>query len=63
MVKGTQRSDTNEPGQIIQQSPDAGRSRKSNFVIEVYVAAEEEKVPMPNVTGRSTGRHASNCRS
>ena len=50
VVKGTQRSDTYEPGQIIQQSPDAGRSRKSNFVIEVYVAAEEEKVPMPNVT-------------
>ena len=52
VVKGTQRSDTYEPGQIIQQSPDAGRSRKSNFVIEVYVAAEEEKVPMPNVTGQ-----------
>ena len=52
VVKGTQRSDTYEPGQIIQQSPDAGRSRKSNFVIEVYVAAEEEKVPMPDVTGQ-----------
>lgn len=52
MVKGTQRSDTYEPGQIIQQSPEAGRSRKSNFVIEVYVAAEEVKVDMPNVTGK-----------
>ena len=52
VVKGTQRSDTYEPGQIIRQSPDAGRSRKSNFVIEVYVAAEEEKVPMPDVTGQ-----------
>ena len=52
VVKGTQRSDTYEPGQIIQQSPEAGRSRKSNFVIEVYVAAEEIKVDMPNVTGK-----------
>ncbi len=51
-VKGTQRSDTYEPGQIIQQSPEAGRSRKSNFVIEVYVAAEEVKVDMPYVTGK-----------
>ena len=52
VVKGTQRSDTYEPGQIIQQSPEAGRSRKSNFVIEVYVAAEEVKVDMPAVTGK-----------
>ena len=52
VVKGTQRSDTYEPGQIIQQSPEAGRSRKSNFVIEVYVAAEEVKVDMPEVTGK-----------
>lgn len=52
VVKGTQRSDTYEPGQIIQQSPEAGKSRKSNFVIEVYVAAEEVKVDMPNVTGK-----------
>ena len=52
VVKGTQRSDTYEPGQIIQQSPEMGRSRKSNFVIEVYVGAEEVKVDMPNVTGK-----------
>ena len=52
VVKGTQRSDTYEPGQIIQQSPEAGRSRKSNFVIEVYVAAEEVKVDMPDVTDK-----------
>ena len=52
VVKGTQRSDTYEPGQIIHQSPEAGRSRKSNFVIEVYVAAEEVKVDMPDVTGK-----------
>ena len=52
VVKGTQRSDTYEPGQIIQQSPEEGRSRKSNFVIEVYVAAEEVKVDMPYVTGK-----------
>ena len=51
VVKGTQRSDTYEPGQIMQQSPEAGRSRKSNFVIEVYVAAEAVKVPMPAVSG------------
>ena len=52
VVKGTQRSDTYEPGQISQQSPEAGRSRKSNFVIEVYVAAEEVRVDMPDVTGK-----------
>ena len=52
VVKGTQRSDTYEAGQIIQQSPEAGRSRKSNFVIEVYVAAEEVKVDIPDVTGK-----------
>ena len=52
VLKGTQRSDTYEPGQIIQQSPETGRSRKSNFVIEVYVAAEEVKVDMPDVTGK-----------
>ena len=52
VVKGTQRSDTYEPGQIMQQSPEAGRSRKSNFVIEVYVAAEAVKVPMPDVSGK-----------
>ena len=52
VVKGTQRSDTYEPGQIIQQSPEAGRSRKSNFVIEVYVAAEEIMVDMTKVTGK-----------
>ncbi len=57
VVKGTQRSDTYEPGQIIQQSPEEGRSRKSNFVIEVYVAAEEVKVDMPDVTGKEY-RHA-----
>ena len=51
VVKGTQRSDTYEPGQIMQQSPEAGRSRKSNFVIEVYVTAEAVKVPMPNLSG------------
>lgn len=51
VVKGTQRSDTYEPGQIMQQSPEAGRSRKSNFVIEVYVAAEAVKVPMPGLSG------------
>ena len=50
--KKSQRSDTYEPGQIIQQSPEAGRSRKSNFVIEVYVAAEEVKVDIPDVTGK-----------
>ena len=52
VVKGTQRSDTYEPGQIIQQSPEVGRSRKSNFVIEVYVAAKEVKVDIPDVTGK-----------
>lgn len=52
VVKGSLRSETYTAGQIVEQSPEAGRSRKSNFVIEVYVAAEEEKVPMPEMTGK-----------
>lgn len=52
VVKGALRSDAYAAGQIVEQSPEAGRSRKSNFVIEVYVAAEEEKVPMPEMTGK-----------
>ncbi len=52
VVKGSLRSETYAAGQIVEQSPEAGRSRKSNFVIEVYVAAEEEKVPMPEMTGK-----------
>ena len=49
---GSLRSEAYAAGQIVEQSPEAGRSRKSNFVIEVYVAAEEEKVPMPEMTGK-----------
>ena len=37
-VQGTRKTDEYQPGQIVEQDPIAGRTRKSNFVIEVYVA-------------------------
>lgn len=50
-VQGTRTTDAYEPGQIVEQDPAAGRTRKSNLVIQVYVAAEPEKVPMKDVLG------------
>ena len=47
-VQGTRKTDEYQPGQIVEQDPIAGRTRKSNFVIEVYVA---EKVLMKDLTG------------
>ena len=50
-VQGTRKTDEYQPGQIVEQDPIAGRTRKSNFVIEVYVAEEAEKVLMKDLTG------------
>ncbi len=50
-VQGTRTTEEYQPGQIVEQDPAAGRTRKSNLVIQVYVAAEPEKVPMKDVVG------------
>ena len=50
-VVGTRVSDQYEPGQIVEQDPTAGKTRKSNLVIQVYVAEEPEKENMKNVVG------------
>ena len=48
---GTRTTEEYQPGQIVEQDPAAGRTRKSNLVIQVYVAAEPEKVPMKDLVG------------
>ena len=50
-VQGTRTTEEYQPGQIVEQDPAAGRTRKSNLVIQVYVAAEPEKVPMKDLLG------------
>lgn len=50
-VQGTRTTEEYQPGQIVEQDPAAGRTRKSNLVIQVYVAAEPEKVPMKDLAG------------
>ena len=50
-VQGTRTTEEYQPGQIVEQDPAAGRTRKSNLVIQVYVAAEPEKVPMKDLMG------------
>ena len=50
-VQGTRTTEEYQPGQIVEQDPAAGRARKSNLVIQVYVAAEPEKVPMKDLVG------------
>lgn len=50
-VQGTRTTEEYQPGQIVEQDPTAGRARKSNLVIQVYVAAEPEKVPMKDLVG------------
>ena len=50
-VIGTRADSKYQPGQIVEQDPAAGRTRKSNLVIQVYVAAEPEKVPMKDLVG------------
>lgn len=56
-VQGTRTTEEYQPGQIVEQDPAAGRTRKSNLVIQVYVAAEPEKVPMKDLVGMEY-RHA-----
>ena len=48
-VIGTRADSKYQPGQIVEQDPSAGRTRKGNLVIRVYVCAEEEKYMMPDV--------------
>ena len=50
-VQGTRTTEEYQPGQIVEQDPAAGRTRKSNLVIQVYVAVEPEKVPMKDLVG------------
>ena len=50
-VQGTRTTEEYQPGQIVEQDPAAGRTRKSNLVIQVYVVAEPEKVPMKDLVG------------
>ncbi len=50
-VLGSKPSDRYQPGQIIEQDPVAGRTRKNNLVIHVYVCAKEEKEYMPPLVG------------
>lgn len=48
-VLGSKPSDKYKPGQIVEQDPAKGHSRKNNLTIKVYICAEEEKYYMPNV--------------
>ena len=50
-VLGTKPSDKYEPGQIVEQDPASGRSRKNNLVIKVYLCAQEDDTLMPPVVG------------
>lgn len=51
-VLGTKPSDKYEPGQIVEQDPASGRSRKNNLVIKVYLCAQEDDTLMPTVVGK-----------
>lgn len=50
-VQGVRTTSDYEPGQIIEQDPIGGRTRKSNFVIEVYVAEAPAQVLMKDLVG------------
>ena len=50
-VVGTKVNPTYKPGQIIEQTPDAGVKRKNNLIISVYVCVEESYKTMPNLAG------------
>ena len=50
-VQGTRTTSDYEPGQIMEQDPIGGRTRKSNFVIEVYVAEAPAQVLMKDLVG------------
>ena len=48
---GTKMDPKYKAGQIVEQDPAAGRTRKGNLVINVYVCVEEDKEQMPSLTG------------
>ena len=50
-VIGSKVNPSYEPGEIIEQTPAAGVTRKSNLVISVYVSVEEETEKMPQLAG------------
>lgn len=50
-VVGTKADANFQPGQIVEQDPTVGHTRKSNFVIQVYLCAEEETNRMPTLEG------------
>ncbi len=50
-VLGTRVTSDYEAGQIVEQDPTAGRTRKSNLFIQVYVAEAPEQVLMKNLVG------------
>ncbi|MBQ0038215.1 MAG: Stk1 family PASTA domain-containing Ser/Thr kinase [Clostridiales bacterium] len=50
-VGGSRVDEKFKPGQIIEQNPESGRSRKNNLVITVIICAEERKAPVPEVIG------------
>ena len=52
-VIGTRSDSKYQPGQIVEQDPSEGRIRKNNFVIKVYICAEEEKFLVPDVKGQT----------
>ncbi len=55
-VVGSKVNSSYKPGQIIEQTPAAGSTRKSNLVISVYVCAEEEAKAMPALEGTEYNR-------
>jgi len=50
--KGTKTSTEYKPGQIVEQDPAPGRTRKTELIISVYICAEEEENLMPDVVGK-----------
>jgi serine/threonine-protein kinase len=50
-IEGSRVDENYEPGQIIEQDPAAGHTRKKNLVIKVWLCAEEEKDIMPDLKG------------
>lgn len=48
-VLGSKPSDKYQPGQIVEQDPTKGHTRKNNLTIKVYICAEQEKFYMPNL--------------
>ena len=51
-VAGSKINPSYEPGQIIDQDPKAGVTRKTDLLITVYVCVEEETEIMPDVLGK-----------